>query len=101
MANICDNTFYAEANNKENSEYIINFLTENFKYELDITRNDEDFFIEAQFESKWVFPIEIMEELYKGLPDKENVYMRCLSVEYGLMYHALWECLNEEGWKQV
>ena len=42
-----------------------------------------------------------MNRLYEGIPNKEDIYMRCLSVEYGCLYHALWICENEEGWDEV
>ena len=41
-----------------------------------------------------------MRKLYESIPNKEDIYMRCLSVEYGCMYHALWEC-DENGWREV
>lgn len=40
------------------------------------------------------------QELYDKIPDKEDIYMRCLSVEYGCLYHVLWVCDNN-GWKEV
>lgn len=91
MANICDNTFYAISNNEHNIGYIHNFFEEKCPYyDLGFKEYNE---IEIYFESKWTFPEEFMQELIEGIPDKEDIYMRCLSVEYGDEYVALhkWE----------
>lgn len=94
MANICDNTFYAYTEDSDNYICIKRFLETALKadlYEQDGTT------IEATFESKWTFPENLMKELYDNLTNKEDIYMRCLSVEYGCYYHALWVC-DEDGW---
>lgn len=36
---------------------------------------------------------------HKRLASKDDLYARCLSVEYGMDYVAYWKC-NEEGWYQ-
>lgn len=95
MANICDNTFYAYSKNRKNIEVIINFFRNWFYSEID----DSNTSIDIYFQSKWVFPEEHMINLYESIPDKSDIYMRCLSAEYGLMYHALWEC-DEFGWEE-
>ena len=41
-----------------------------------------------------------MEDLYPSIPNKEDIYIRCLSVEYGNLYHALWIC-DEDNWREV
>lgn len=97
MANICDNTFFASSENRENIDFILKFLEDNFEY-VDYDYSDDA--IDAYFEYKWSFPEELMEELYNKIPDKSDIYMRCLSVEYGLLYHALWVC-DENGWQEV
>lgn len=71
MANICDNDFYVESKNKKNLKYIYKFIDTEFPYS-DINEDYLDGVLNIKFESKWVFPIEIMEELYKGLPDKKT-----------------------------
>ena len=53
MANTCDNTFHATSADENNIEYIINFLQEEFDC-IDIYEDSD--FIDAYFESKWVFP---------------------------------------------
>lgn len=97
MANICDNTFYAQSEDENNLKYIEEFITNKFRYS-DVYSDDD--FVEAYFDSKWTFPEEVMHELYEGIPNKEDIFMRCLSVEYGNLYHALWVC-DKEGWTEV
>lgn len=91
MANICENIFYASAS-EETIKIISNFLMEHFDADVDCQVDE----LYAYFDSRWTFPEEEMEELFNSITDKEELYMRCLSVEYGCMYHALWEC-DEEG----
>ena len=96
MANICDNTFFAYSDDPQNLEVIKDFF-EN-QYEADLEECDNS--IDCYFESKWVFPEVDMDNLYKKIPNKSDIYMRCLCVEYGCLYHALWVC-NEDGWEEV
>lgn len=95
MANICDNTFYAVSDDENNLTYIAKFLEHTFDC---VQINEEDFTVEANFYSKWVYPINEMEALFDGLPNKKDIYMRCLSVEYGCDYVAYHTCTNDEGW---
>jgi hypothetical protein len=94
MANICTNDFYAFSNNYENLKYIADFLDTHF----DETADVDGEFLYAIFESKWTFPEELMEDLYNNLPDKDDIYMRCLSYEFGNEYHELMIC-DENGWQ--
>lgn len=96
MANICDNQFYAYSNDPKNIEYILDFFND---WEGVCHGESTDDIIELYFESKWYFPEEEMEQLYQLIPNKSDIYMRCLSVEYGCMYHALWYC-DESGWHE-
>lgn len=98
MANLCDNTLFVSSENRNNLEAIINFFEEKFNY-FDLA-NDTGEDLDIYFNSKWTFPEDLMQELYKAIPDKSDIYMRCLSVEYGCMYHALWYC-DENGWHEV
>ena len=97
MANICDNTFYTASENKKNIETIINFFEKEFP-DCDYDYGDSS--VDIYFSSKWTFPEEAMNKLYDSIPDKSDIYMRCLSVEYGCLYHALWVC-DSDGWKEV
>lgn len=96
MANICDNTLYACSEDRQNIDTIINF----FHAWPDADVESCEDCVDVYFESRWVFPEEEMKKLFDSIPNKDDIYMRCLSVEYGCMYHALWEC-NENGWKEV
>ena len=98
MANICNNELYAVSNCEENIIAIYTFFNNCDYYPVDINYYGHSIFI--KFDSKWTFPEEEMEELFDAIPNKEDIYMRCLSVEYGNLYHALWVC-NEDGWKEV
>ena len=96
MANICTNTMYVESETRENLDAIITFFNNNLKY-YDYEDNGDS--LDISFDSRWVFPEELMEELFEAIPNKSDIYMRCLSVEYGCMYHALWYC-DESGWHE-
>ena len=96
MANICTNTMYVESETRENLDAVITFFNNNIKY---YDPEDNGSSLDIFFDSRWVFPEELMEELFEAIPNKSDIYMRCLSVEYGCMYHALWYC-DESGWHE-
>lgn len=96
MANICTNTMYVESETRENLDAVITFFNNNIKY---YDREDNGDSLDIFFDSRWVFPEELMEELFEAIPNKSDIYMRCLSVEYGCMYHALWYC-DKDGWHE-
>ena len=96
MANICLNTMYVESETRENLDAVITFFNNNLKY-YDYEDNGDS--LDISFDSRWVFPEELMEELFESIPNKSDIYMRCLSVEYGCMYHALWYC-DKDGWHE-
>ena len=96
MANICTNTMYVESETRENLDAVITFFNNNLKY-YDYEDNGDS--LDISFDSRWIFPEELMEELFEAIPNKSDIYMRCLSVEYGCMYHALWYC-DKDGWHE-
>ena len=96
MANICTNTMYVESETRENLDSVITFFNNNLKY---YDYEDDGDSLDISFDSRWVFPEELMEELFEAIPNKSDIYMRCLSIEYGCMYHALWYC-DENGWHE-
>ena len=96
MSNICNNTFYAYSEDSSNLKVIKNFFDDWHAACLEEIDNS----IDCYFESKWTFPEAEMNELYEKLPNKDDIYMRCLSVEYGYLYHALWIC-DKNGWKET
>lgn len=87
MANICTNTFYIGCKSEKTNEAIINKLKNLFNTKLDgeITHTDSSF-IEGWFASKWDFPMYIFEDFFNEFDD---VYVRCLSEEYGNSYVAM------------
>ena len=96
MANICTNTMYVESETRENLDSVITFFINNLNY---YDYEDDGNSLDISFDSRWVFPEELMEELFEAIPNKSDIYMRCLSIEYGCMYHALWYC-DENGWHE-
>lgn len=96
MANICSNTFYACSEDRQNINTIINFFHDWPYAEME----DSDTSVDIYFDSKWIFPEEEMNKLYNMIPNKKDIYMRCLSYEFGNLYHALWIC-DEDGWREV
>lgn len=93
MANVCDNQLRVYTENEENQKYVIDFLKKNLHAEIEGDNTE----IEAYFDSKWMFPTDLMEELYKGIPDKKDIDMTCLSVEWGCRYCEFHTC-DEDGW---
>lgn len=98
MANICFNEFFASSDDEKNIEYLAKALEELLGADVYGVSND---CLDATFDSRWTFPEEIMNELFEGVPNKDDIYMRCLSVEYGCDYVAYHKCEDNEGWFQV
>lgn len=96
MANICDNTLYVYSEDPENIKYIKDWFRDYDKY-ADIEMSDDVSF-NIYFESRWIFPKKDMDKLFENIPNKEDIYMRCLSVEYGNDYVSLYKCEDEDGW---
>lgn len=85
VSNICDNKFYIYS--EENTEEISKKLATLFKENLygEITYEDQNI-IEGWFESAWVFPDDLFKDFFNEFND---IYMRCLSEEYGCNYVAM------------
>lgn len=96
MANICTNLMYICSEDRQNIDAAVNFF-HNWPYS-DI--EDSDTSVDVLFNSKWTFPEEEMNKLYESIPNKADIYMRCLSYEFGNLYHTLWVC-DENGWGEV
>jgi len=85
MANICRNEFYAYSKDKENLKVI-----EEFFDNWDSAEWTGDEGLDCYFDSKWTFPDKEMDKLHESIPNKDDIFMRCLSVEYGcdvVQYH--------------
>jgi hypothetical protein len=52
----------------------------------EVNYNEENGFSEINFDSRWVFPLQEMEELTASLPEDNDLYIRVLSYEYGQDY---------------
>lgn len=96
MGNLCDNTFYAYTEDSKNIETIKDYFDKWPGADVEIDGEQVDVY----FSSKWDFPLEAMTELFESIPNKKDIYMRCLSVEYDCLYHALWVC-DKDGWEEV
>lgn len=96
MANICDNIYSAFSRDKENINTILNYF-HNWPYS-EIENSGES--VDVYFSSRWTFPEKEMNELFEIIPNKDDIHMRCLSYEFGNLYHALWIC-DEDGWREV
>lgn len=95
MANICYNQFYISFNEEDRDE-VIKRITDLFNEKLDgeITGLDSDY-VEGYFDSRWVFPMHVFENIFDDL---NNIYMRCLSEEYGYNYIAM-NIYTDNEWK--
>lgn len=94
MANICENTIRVFTEDEDNKSYICKFMKDNFRCDLE----DVDYnMLEGYFDSRWSFPEELMEEMYKGLPNKDDIDITCLSVEWGCFYCQFHTC-DSDGW---
>lgn len=96
MANTCTNKFFAtikventDPKHEEIYKKINDFLADNFMG-VDYSEYDECC-IETEFDSKWTFPYDTMEKLTKQLQKEypnecKDLYIRCLSFEFGCEY---------------
>lgn len=95
MANICNNELHVYSEDYNNFDYIKKFLNEYFK----VNDLDEDGpSIIIKFESKWTFPEELMNKLFDNLPNKKDIDMICLSIEWGCFYCEFHTC-EANGWR--
>lgn len=95
MANPCTNLFYAsvkEDNITEFHEKIYQIIYDFLQEKLTVTNvNEDECFLELEFDSKWSFPNEIMNALTNKIEQEFSVlykqlYIRCLSYEFGCDY---------------
>ena len=96
MANVCSNQMYICSEDRDNIKTILEFFHDWPYAEMEDSGESADIY----FDSKWVFPEDQMNELFNLVPNKDDIYMRCLSYEFGNLYHALWIC-DEDGWREV
>ena len=58
----------------------------------------DDETLQIFFESRWDFPLTEMEKMVKDIPDKEDIDLQCLSVEWGTWYTCFHVYQGDE-WK--
>jgi len=73
MANICDNELRINTESFKNIEYIYNWFDIMFPHNYH-TEDDSNVNY-VYFSSKWDFPDDLMDNLYKDIPDKEDIYI--------------------------
>ena len=95
MANICENTLRVYSTDPKNLEYIKEFFNNVLNGDVQIMDSEN---LDIYFNSKWVFPEEEMNKLFDGLPNKKDIDMCCLSVEWGCPYCEFHTCKDSEGW---
>jgi hypothetical protein len=100
MANICGNKFYIYAPSEIVDSICCKLKTvmgDKF-YWLDISYCCGEI-IEGYFDSNWAFPTDIFENFFDEF-DNEEIYMRCLSEEYGCDYVAMNIYSDKHWWDE-
>lgn len=95
MANICDNELHVYSEDTNNLEYVKKFFDEYTFKVIDIEEEGPSIII--KFESEWTFPEELMGNLFDGIPNKKDIDMICLSIEWGCFYCEFHSC-DKDGW---
>lgn len=97
MANVCQNNMFVQSEDSRNLDHIEKFMRSWAYVEIEST---DDEILEIYFDSRWDFPIDEMNKMVEDLPNKDDIYIRVLSVEYGEYYCAFhvydgesWECM--------
>ena len=85
MANICENKMYVYSQDSTNIKHLREWCKENLDGSLELI-DDECF--EYYFDSRWDFPEQEMIEMVDELPNKDDIYIRILSVEEAGCYCA-------------
>lgn len=96
MANYAYNELYA-CMSERNIRHIVEFFENEWQSEVECDYAGDSSTCSIYFESKWGFPEEDMIQLYKGLPDKDDIYIRCLSTCFEDDYVGYYKC-DERGW---
>jgi hypothetical protein len=86
MANICENELHIFTESIENISAVTKFFNDKFPYCTIDDVGDNNIVI--YFDSRWDFPKQAMGDLVEIIPDKENIRLDCLSVEWGNYYCA-------------
>lgn len=98
MANICTNEMHICSDDPKNITVIISFLDKYFP--TNEIGEAYDNVVEVTFDSKWDFPEKKMNYLYQKIPNKKDILIDCLSVEWGNRYCQFSYC-DKDGWHFV
>lgn len=85
MANICENKMYVYSADPANIKHLREWCKENLDGSFEPIDNE---CFEYYFDSKWDFPEQEMIEMVDELPNKDDIYIRVLSVEEADCYCA-------------
>jgi hypothetical protein len=98
MANICNNNIFITTKDTSNFSYLLEKLDYDLESEIYYSTG-EDF--EADFESKWTFPLNKFKTIIENLPNKndKSLYLRAFSFEHGNYYHEYNIYSTEKGWE--
>lgn len=97
MANVCENSMYVQSEDRRNLDHIEKFM-KSWAY-ADIEHIDNDT-LEIYFDSRWDFPIDEMNEMVEDLPNKDDIYIRVFSIEYG-EYYCAFHVYDGESWEYM
>ena len=90
MANICENKMYFQTSSQEDIATFSEFIKEELRTYVswEDEKAGEYYQAEVYFDSRWDFPEQEMVEMVDELPNKDDIYIRILSVEEGNYYCA-------------
>lgn len=94
MANVCQNTMFVQSEDCRNLDHIEKFMRKWAYADIESTDDQE---LEIYFDSRWDFPIDEMNKMVENLPNKDDIYIRVLSVEYG-EYYCAFHVYEGDGW---
>lgn len=95
MANVCENRMYVQSEDEQNLIAIREYF-DNWKSAC-IDEIDSDSF-EVYFDSRWDFPLADMQDMVKLIPNKDDIYIKCLSIEWGESYCEFNEYDGDGDW---
>ena len=85
MANICTNILYCRTEHESDLKKVEDFLEKHFE----VYQQTFEESLEAEFESRWDYPEQLMNKLWESLEHKESIYIRilshCLEDEYACL----------------
>jgi predicted nuclease of restriction endonuclease-like RecB superfamily len=98
MANICNNNIFITTKDTSNFSYLLEKLEYDLESEIYYSTGED---IEADFYSKWTFPLNKFKTIIENLPNKndKSLYLRVFSFEHGNYYHEYNIYSTEKGWE--